>query len=431
MTMDLREVLAEELDWRFKAFPLSRRDVAVRIGEVAGQEWEALEGDLVFPVMLIKDGILRANIDLLARWCEDRGVSLAPHVKTPVAPQIADLQLAAGAWALSVATIHQAAVMRRFGATRLLMANQLIDAAALRWIAAQVASDPAFEFFCLVDSEAGVDRMEEALDAVGFSAKLHVLVEIGADGGRCGCRTVDEARAVAARVAGSRHLRLAGVEVYENVFAEEDLGKRLASIDALLDRVRDAVEVLDRADLFQAEELIVSGGGSLYFDRVFERLGGVWGTRRPVRLVLRCGSYVTQDDVAYAELSPLAGRAPRASGSARLAQALEAWGMVLSRPERELAVVGLGKRDVAHDRGFPRPFALKRRGASITPSEGLEVLSLNDQHSRLRLPADADLEPGDLVGFRISHPCTTFDNWRALPVVDDGYRVISAVRCYL
>ncbi|MHB8739295.1 MAG: alanine racemase [Candidatus Dormibacteria bacterium] len=427
--MDLRQVLAEELDWRFKAFPLA--DAPVRIGEVAAQGWNALDGDLYFPIVLVNDGVLRANINLLARWCRKRGVSLAPHVKTPVAPQIADLQLGAGAWALSVATIQQAAVMRRFGATRLLMANELLDPAALRWTAAQLARDPKFELMCLVDSETGVGLMDEALAATGFSSKLQVLLEVGAEGGRCGCRTLEEARAVAARVAGSRHLRLVGVEGYENVFATEDLPERLGLIDATLDRVRETVEVLDTGGLFDTPELIVSGGGSLYFDRVVERLGGAWTMSKPVRLVLRCGSYITQDDLAYDTLSPLAGRASGGAEEGRLNQALEAWGMVLSRPERGLAVVGLGKRDVAHDRGFPRPFALKRRGAPIARLEGLGVLSLNDQHARLSVPADAELEPGDLVGFRISHPCTTFDNWRAIPVVDDEYRVVNAIRCYL
>jgi D-serine dehydratase len=352
-------------------------------------------------------------------------------VKTPVAPQIAEIQLGAGAWGLSVATIQQAAVMRRFGASRLLMANQLIDAAALRWVAAEISADPAFDFACLVDSVPGVDLMEEALDACGFKGRLRVLVEIGAEGGRCGCRSIAEAKTVAHRVARARHLRLVGAEVYENVFTGEDLGQRLGLIDTTLDRVRATVEDLDEEGLFDAPEIIVTGGGSLYFDRVVDRLGGAWRTVAPLRLVLRCGSYITQDDLAYDELSPLAGRAPKGSEGGRLGQALEAWGMVLSRPEPGLAVVGLGKRDVAHDRGLPRPFALKRRGEPIGPSEQMEVLSLNDQHARLRVAPGSELQPGDLVGFRISHPCTTFDNWRALPMVDDEYRVSAAIRCYL
>lgn len=428
--MDLQRILAEPIDASYKSFPLGLEALDMRIGQVGGKGWRALEGDLIFPVLLLKESVLLANIELLSRWSAQRGVSLAPHVKTPVAPQIAELQLAAGAWGLSVATIQQAAVMRRFGASRLLMANQLLDAAALRWLAAELSADPAFDFACLVDSELGIDLMEEALDACGFKGRLQVLVEIGAEGGRCGCRSVAKAKAVADRVARARYLRLVGAEVYENVFSADDLGQRLALIDATLDRVRATVQALDEAGLFAAPEIIVSGGGSLYFDHVVDRLGGAWKTAAPVRLVLRCGSYITQDDLAYDELSPLSGRAT-GSEVGRLGQALEAWGMVLSRPERDLAVVGLGKRDVAHDRGLPRPFAVKRRGEPIGHCEQMEVLSLNDQHARLRVAHAAELQPGDLVGFRISHPCTTFDNWRVTPMVDDEYRVIAAIRSYL
>ena len=368
----------------------------------------------------------------MARWCRDRGVDLAPHVKTPLAPQVADLQLAAGAWGLSVATIHQAVVMRKVGAGRLLLANQLLDEGALRWVAAELERDPTFEFACLVDSESGVRLMDETLDACGFPGRVAVLVEVGAPDGRCGCRTVEEAEAVAQAVNSGRHLRLIGVEVYENVFPTNDLESRLNLIDATLDHVRKTVVALDLRKMFAGPEIIVSGGGSLYFDRVVAQLATGWAASLPVRLVLRCGSYIAQDDSAYEELSPLAGRAePNAGDGGRLEQALEAWGRVLSRPESELAVVGLGKRDVAHDRGLPRPFAVKRRGQPLSDAHGIEALSLNDQHARLRVEPSVELGPGDLVGFRISHPCTTFDNWRVVPVVDDSYRVVDAIRCYL
>ena len=39
-------------------------------------------------------------------------------------------------------------------------------------------------------------------------------------------------------------------------------------------------------------------------------------------------------------------------------------------------------------------------------------------------------EVGDLVGFGISHPCTAFDKWRVIPVVDDELRVTGAVRTF-
>jgi len=48
----------------------------------------------------------------------------------------------------------------------------------------------------------------------------------------------------------------------------------------------------------------------------------------------------------------------------------------------------------------------------------------------MRLPADGDARVGDLVGCGISHPCTTFDKWRWMPVVDDRYVVTGAIRTF-
>jgi D-serine dehydratase len=30
----------------------------------------------------------------------------------------------------------------------------------------------------------------------------------------------------------------------------------------------------------------------------------------------------------------------------------------------------------------------------------------------------------------ISHPCTAFDKWKFIPVVDDGYNVVDGIRTY-
>ena len=45
-------------------------------------------------------------------------------------------------------------------------------------------------------------------------------------------------------------------------------------------------------------------------------------------------------------------------------------------------------------------------------------------------PADSPLAVGDIVGFGIGHPCTTFDKWQLLYLVDDAYNVTGAVRTY-
>jgi len=58
------------------------------------------------------------------------------------------------------------------------------------------------------------------------------------------------------------------------------------------------------------------------------------------------------------------------------------------------------------------------------------VVRLDDQHAYLDIPADSPLQPGDMVAFGVSHPCTTFDKWQALYLVDDGLRVTGAIRTF-
>ena len=47
-----------------------------------------------------------------------------------------------------------------------------------------------------------------------------------------------------------------------------------------------------------------------------------------------------------------------------------------------------------------------------------------------RRPAEADLAVGDLLGFDISHPCTTFDKWSLLLEVDDDYTVVGGLKTF-
>ncbi len=116
-----------------------------------------------------------------------------------------------------------------------------------------------------------------------------------------------------------------------------------------------------------------------------------------------------------------------------LQAALEVWAAVQSRPEPDLAFATLGKRDVSHDWDMPKPLKWLRPSAMNAPEplpEGHSVVRLNDQHAYLKIPTQSPLRVGDLVGFGISHVCTTFDKWRCLLVVDDSYRVTGAVRTF-
>jgi D-serine dehydratase len=189
-----------------------------------------------------------------------------------------------------------------------------------------------------------------------------------------------------------------------------------------------------REGLFESEEVLLTAGGSSYFDLVVRRLSGV-DLGRPSRVLLRSGCYAFHDVGHYARLGRrLEERLPpgwRPPGGLR--PAIEIWGRVLSRPERGLAFLDFGKRDVAHDLGLPTPVLWARPGVHDRPEAvppSWTVASLHDQHARLALPSGAPLAVGDLVGCGISHPCTTFDKWQLFLVVDDEHRVTDAIRTF-
>jgi D-serine dehydratase len=405
--------------------PLDRRDrwlppgpEAVPLDQVGAQGWHALT-DLLLPVLVLRDGALRHNLEQMARFCRHHGVSLAPHGKTTMSPQLVGRQLDAGAWGVTAASAAQARLFRAFGAKRVLIANQLVDPVGLRWLAAELEADPDAWLCCLVDSERGVALMERALE--GTSVRLPVLVEMGLAGGRAGCRSAQEAALVAGAVGASRRLRLVGVECFEGIRHEPD-----EQIERLLSEVRQVAESLARSGAFDSsEEVLVTAGGSLLFDRVVRHLAGDWDVGRPVRVVLRSGCYLTHDHGEYERLSPFGTRLPAWEP---LRQALEVWGLVLSRPEPGLAIVGFGKRDVSYDVGLPRPLWVVDGDGRTRQAAGMEVFRLNDQHAYLRLPQEDPLAAGERVGCGLAHPCTAFDKWRSIPVVDDGYRVVGAVR---
>jgi D-serine deaminase-like pyridoxal phosphate-dependent protein len=419
----LTTLLDHPIDWRHKGFPATSEPISV--ADVATQRWSLLAGDLLLPVIVLKESALEHNISLMARFCRDHGVWLAPHGKTTMAPRIFERQLDAGAWGLTAATVSQARIFRRFGVDRILLANEVVEPGALAWVAGELAEAPEFEFFCLVDSTEAVSQMTDALTTAGAAAPVAVLVELGLPGGRTGCRTIEEAGAVAEAVAGSPALELAGVEGFEGVIGHEPTKATLAAVDDFLRRIRTLTLELADAGAFAArDEILVTVGGSAFFDRVVDELATGWDLDLPVRLVLRSGCYVTHDSGFYERLSPLGARS---GGGERLRPALEAWGVVLSRPEPELAIVGLGKRDVPYDLDLPVPRLIRGLAGELREARpGSTVTALNDQHAYLRLDGD-DLAVGEFVGFGVSHPCTAFDKWALIPVVDDDYVVVDAV----
>ena len=410
--------------WAYKGLPPGCEEAPGRLGELG---WNVLAGDTGTPVAILRAGALAANLAVMAEFCRRHRVSLAPHAKTTMSPELTAMQRDAGAWALTAATAQQVAAMAEFGAPRILLANELTDPGALRWLAGLLAAPAAPEVVWYVDSPAGVALAEEAFGAAPPGRRPRLLVEVGHASGRTGARTLDLALAVAEAVHRSDRLDLLGVAGYEGTISPVRDTSAEAAVREFLALMSGTFTAAHRDGLLAPGlEPVVTAGGSIYFDLV----AGAFAPLRELgaRIVLRSGCYLTHDHGTYAASSP--SRAP-GWDLPEFQPAIEVWGRVLSRPEPGLALVNFGRRDVSFDAGLPVPLWTCRRG-SLTPqpAAGLAVTGLSDQHAFVQLPDGHPLAPGDLLGAGISHPCTTFDRWRLLLLTDDSYQVTGAARTY-
>ncbi len=380
---------------------------------------------LSWPLATVDGAALRHNIESVARLCAAAGVEIAPHLKTTMAPLVLQAQLAAGAWGATVATPAQARTALSWGTRRVLLANELVDAGDAADLLERVVAGPeGTQLWCYVDSAVGVELLARV--AAGRGERLGVLIELGVPGRRTGVRTVADAVALA-RTAHAGGLRVLGVAGYEGSVTGTTRPDDLARVGEYLVALRQVAAELVTGGLLAdpAAPVVISAGGSSFVDVVLDALPGPLPGGAPVRVVLRSGAYVAHDHGLYRRTDPWA----RIPDSPRLRPAVRVLGQVLSVPEPGLALVGVGRRDVPFDQDLPVPLLVHPRvAAGRRPRQAVgRTVELNDQHLYLR--DEPDLVPGDLLALGISHPCTLFDKWRILPLVE-GDRVVDLVETY-
>ena len=197
-------------------------------------------------------------------------------------------------------------------------------------------------------------------------------------------------------------------------------------------RIIDAAQAIDARGLFRGD-IVLSAGGSAFFDLVAAGFGSI-RLSRPVLRVLRSGCYLTQDHFGYAQDFERVLREKRlAVPPGGLQPALEVWSYVQSRPDVNKVLLTLGKRDVGYDAGLPQPIRWFRPGRMPAPAtipDGCSITRLNDQHAHMEIAPEAPFEVGDMIAVGIAHPCTTFERWQLLMLVDDRLDVVGAVRTF-
>jgi D-serine deaminase-like pyridoxal phosphate-dependent protein len=322
---------------------------------------------LTTPALVLDIDKAAANIDTMARWLAGRPARLRPHVKVHKAPQLALLQLRAGAVGVATATVWEARAMIEGGVPDVKIANEVIGDAKLA-LAAELAGQARLSV--LVDDPGNARELAAAAAAAGTTLGLLVDLDVGMH--RCGVRDPAEAVALASLVAELPGARFRGVMGYEgHCMTEPDPERRRALQAAAVRFVASCADALAGAGL-PCE--IVAGGGTGTFD-----LTGA----SPVMTELHAGSYVVMD-TSHAALIP-----------GVFEPAMHVLATVISTRGTE-AVLDCGRKAVSPDMAMPAV-----AGGEVT------TRFIAEEHLGIRAPAAGMLHVGDRVQVIAGYAPTT------------------------
>jgi D-serine deaminase-like pyridoxal phosphate-dependent protein len=186
--------------------------------------------DLDTPALYVDLDVLERNLKVMQEKCEAWGVGLRPHTKTHKVPEIARMQLAAGAVGITVAKVGEAEVLP---GDDVLIAYPLPAAKVPR-----------------LQALAKTRRVTVAVDSVDSAkamAGFRTLVEMDIGIGRCGVQTPEALVEVAKACTDFQ-----GIFYWPNWLDEKEFEAARAKVDA-------GIAALKRAGL---EAKIVSGGST-------------------------------------------------------------------------------------------------------------------------------------------------------------------------
>ncbi len=328
--------------------------------------------ELDTPALVVDYDQLVANINQMAEYFAHREADLRPHAKTHKCPQVAALQIAAGAIGVTCAKLGEAEVMATAGIKSILLANQLVGPRASDRLARLVRHTGA----CVMPAVDARERVEE-LEAAArdWQIPLSAVVEVDAGLRRGGTRTAREALNLARMLCDSPWLRFEGIIAYEgHALREKEPRARARVVEAAMDRM---MEVVDRVRAAGIEVPIVSAGST----GTYTVTGNYPGVTE-----VEAGSYVFMD-ANYLETVP------------DFAPALHLITTVTARHEPGLVVADMGLKTATVDQVPPR----------IVDPGGVSIVHLSEEHTQLTLDSqDArQITVGDRLKAVVGHCCTT------------------------
>jgi D-serine deaminase-like pyridoxal phosphate-dependent protein len=353
------------------------------------------EQDLDTPSVIVDLPVLERNIAEMAALARAAGIALRPHIKTHKSPEIARLQLAAGAIGLTCAKLGEAEVMADAGFSDLFIAYPLVTELKARRLAA-LARRPGLTVSTVADSPEGV----AALSAV-FAAEsqlLEVLIKVNTGLGRVGVAPGEPAVALAQRIAAAPGLRFGGVCAHEGTsYSYPDPEQRLAATRTAAETLVATAHQIAEAGLPCAR---VSAGSTP---------GAAAAAGVPGITELRPGNYVFYDSMQVGlGVVPLDRCALRVLAT------------VVSHAARDRAVIDAGSKTFASDRGVHGAATATNHG-TILGKPDVVLAGLSEEHGWLRLdPAGSDVAIGERLSIVPVHACPVANLALELVVVRDG-----------
>jgi len=354
-----------------------------------GTDVVSAEEVLDTPCLVVDEGIMRRNIEEMAAFADGLGVALRPHMKTHKTPQVARLQIEAGAVGATCAKIGEAeALVEGGGVTDVLLAYPTVGEPKIRRLLALM--DRA-QVAVALDGREAAEALSRAMVAAGKVLKVYVEVNTGQD--RAGARAGEEATALAIDLARLPGLRVVGVMTHEgqaNAAAPEAIAATALAAGRAL--VETAAAIRD----FGIDVLHVSVGSTP---------ATPYTPTVPGVTEMRPGTYVFNDNTAFRH-----GR----MGPERCAARIVA--TVVSRPAPERAVLDAGSKTLAMDRSPSHP-----GHGYVVGHPTVEIARLSEEHGVVVLPPD---EPGFGVGDRVeiipNHICPSVNLMDEIHVVREG-----------
>jgi D-serine deaminase-like pyridoxal phosphate-dependent protein len=352
----------------------------------------AAEQALDTPLIAVDLDLLERNIAEMASLAASYGVSLRPHAKTHKSPQIARMQLDAGAVGLTCAKLGEAEVLVDQGAvTAMLIAYPVVGDIKIQRLLRLL--DRA-RVVVAVDAYQAAAPLSQAVSTA--ERKLDIYLEVNTGQDRAGARAGQEAVELAVAIASLPGLRLTGVMTHEGHagFSAPD----------------DIATIAENAGqaLVDTAERIRGQGISLTHVSVGSTPAS-WFTPRVAGITeMRPGTYVFNDNNAFRH-----GRIGPDRCAARVVST------VVSRPAPDRAIVDAGSKALALDPSPSHP-----GHGYIVGHPGVTIVRLSEEHGVVALPAgETGFEVGDRVEIIPNHICPAVNLTDELIMVRDGHVV--------